>query len=175
MEIWQVVLSSTLVSGIVSGSIAGWFSLRSKRDEYANAYYKLVLERRIAAYEAVEELILSIKTAVADDDRRLYHLLFSNDDDHANVYKKLHATNLVSLWLTDEMFSLTRELNLLVFSRTKESGLIEFGKKNYIAVAELRTKMERVHAADMIVLHDVPSFLKSKKPCDGYSPLPTSA
>lgn len=55
---------------------------------------------------------------------------------------------------------------------TKESGLIEFGKKNYTAVAELRTKLERVHALDMLMLHDVPAFLKAKEPADGYVPLP---
>lgn len=172
MEIWQVILSSALVSGAVSGAIAGWFGIRLKREEYASAYYKLVLERRLAAYEEVEKLILSIKTAVVDDDRGIYHLLFANDDDYANVYKRLQATSLVSLWITDELFALTRELNLLIFSQMKETELIEFGKKNYKAVAELRTKMERIHSTDMLVLHDIAQFLKSKQPSDTFSVLP---
>ncbi len=175
MEVWQVILSSTVVSATVSAVIAGWFNRRSKHDEYTNAYYKLVLERRLAAYEVVEDLILSIKTAVMDSDRRPYHMLFSDDAGEANVYKKIYATNMVSLWLTDELFDLGRELNLLVHSKRKSQGLIEFGKENYRAIGELRTKMERTHAADLIKLHDVPRFLRSRKPRDTYTELPPSA
>jgi hypothetical protein len=164
MEIWQVVLSSALISGVVSALIGGWFSLRSKRNEYENAYYKLVLERRLAAYEVVEDLIISIKTAVTDSDRRPYHFLLSNDADEANVYKKIYATNMVSLWLTDKLFDLTRDLNLMVYGKKKDQSFIEFGKRNYKAIAELRTRIERAHAADMLTLHNVTSFCAPRNP-----------
>jgi len=70
MEIWIAVLSSTVVSALVSSLIGGWFALRSKQNEYAHAYYKVVLERRIAAYEEIEGLISAVKVAVIDADRR---------------------------------------------------------------------------------------------------------
>ena len=88
-ELWIAVLSSSVISGVMGALIAGWFNLRSKHTEYANTYYKMVLERRVKAYEAVERLINQIKIAVVDTDNRPYHLLFSKDDDHANVYKAL--------------------------------------------------------------------------------------
>lgn len=174
MDIWTIVLSSTVVSGIVSALVGGWFSLRSKQNEYANVYYKMILERRLAAYEEVERLIAAIKIAVIDDDQKPYHFLFSQDDDHVNIYKMLVGSMSNALWFTDDLFELTRQLNLLVYTGTPgESGFIEFGKKNYTAVAELRTKLERLHARDMLSLHDVPAFLKSKKPADGYVTLPS--
>jgi hypothetical protein len=174
MDIWAIVLSSTVVSGIVSALVGGWFSLRSKQNEYTNVYYKMILERRLASYEEVEHLIAAIKIAVIDDDQKPYHFLFSQDDDHVNVYKTLVGTMSNALWLTDDLFELTRQLNLLVYTGTPgESGFIEFGKKNYTAIAELRTKLERLHARDMLLLHDVPAFLKSKKPADGYVTLPS--
>jgi hypothetical protein len=40
MDILTVVLSSSAVSAIVSALVGGWFSLRTKQNEYANAYYK---------------------------------------------------------------------------------------------------------------------------------------
>lgn len=172
MDILAIVLASTVISAIVSALVGGWFSLRSKQNEYANVYYKMILERRLAAYEEVERLITAIKVAVIDDDQKPYHMLFSQDDDHVNVYKTLLGIMLKALWLTDDLFELTRQLNLLVYTGTPgESGLIEFGKKNYIAVAELRKKLELLHARDMLTLHDVPSFLKAKKPANGYSQL----
>ncbi len=172
MDIWTIVLSSSVVSGIVSALVGGWFNLRTKRNEYANVYYKMVLERRLVAYEEVERLIAAIKIAVVDDDQRPYHLLFSKDDDQVSVYAQLHGTMSNALWLSDELFELTRQLNLMVYSgTTNDGGLIAFGKQNYTAVAELRTKLETIHARDMLVLHDVPAFLKAKKPTDNYAQL----
>ncbi|MHB8354908.1 MAG: hypothetical protein ACYDCF_10815 [Burkholderiales bacterium] len=174
MDIWTVLLSSTLVSGIVSALVGGWFSLRSKQNEYTNMYYKMVLERRLAAYDEVEGLIAAIKIVVIDDDQKPYHLLFSQDDDHVNVYKTLVGIMPSALWLTDDLFELMTQLNRLVYTGTPgDSGFIEFGKKNYTVVADLRAKLERLHARDMLSLHDVPAFLKSKKPADGYATLPS--
>lgn len=173
MDTLAVVLSSALISGLVSALVSGWFNLRSKQNEYANAYYKLILERRLAAYEEVEELIGSIKVAVVDTDNRPYHLLFSKDNDHTHVYQVLAGTMSKALWLSDELFDLTRQLNLLVYGKaTDDVGLIEFGKRNYRTIADLRTRMEKVHIRDMLSLHDAPAFLKSKKPAETYGELP---
>lgn len=111
MDIWTVVLSSSVVSGIVSALVGGWFNLRSKRDEYGNLYYEMILERRLAAYEEVERLIGAIKVAVIDDGQKPYHMLFSKDDGHVDVYQQLHGAIPNALWLTDELFELTRQLN----------------------------------------------------------------
>jgi hypothetical protein len=166
------ILSSSLISGVIGACIAGWFTLRSKRNDYINDYYKSVLARRLAAYEEVEHLITMLKSAVLDGDQRPYHLLFSKDDDHETVYKLMFLVLSKSLWLTDDLFEKTRELNVLLYrDGGSDSGLIEFGKTNYKTIAELRTQIEKIHARDMIVLHNVPGFLKSKRHVDSYSPI----
>ena len=163
---------STLVSAVVAALIAGWFSLRTTRNEYVNEYFKIVLSRRVNAYEEIEGLIANIKIAVLDKDQRPYHLLFSKDDDLDVVYLLLSRVMRHSLWLSDELFQLTRDLNVLIYNGTEvESGLIEFGKSNYRTIAELRTKIEICYSRDMLNLHNVPEFLKSKKPSDSYTPL----
>ncbi|MBP7610108.1 MAG: hypothetical protein KA760_11460 [Steroidobacteraceae bacterium] len=173
MDIWTAVLSSAAVSGAVSALVSGWFGLRSTHKEYANAYYKLILERRMAAYEEIERLIMSIKVAVVDVDNRPYHLLFSDDDNHGEVYRQLQGVMSKSLWLTDTLFEVTREFNVLVYSGLNhEASTVAFGKHNYAAIAAIRTKMEKIHAIDMLTLHDAPAFLKGKKPSDTYEPLP---
>jgi hypothetical protein len=172
-ELWLAILSSSLISGIIGALIAGWFTLRSKRTEYANTYYKLVLERRLAAYEQIERLIIAIKISVADDDQRLYHIIFSNEDDYAAEYKLLFAVMENAMWLSDDIFDVTREVNLLLFTHDARAGnLIEFGKNNYVAIGELRMELERLHARDLLTLHNVPKFLKSKRPKNSYTPLP---
>lgn len=170
MNIWIIILSSTVVSGVISAIIGGWFNLRTKNNEYANAYYKMILERRLVAYEDVDQLIRSIKAVVIDSDQRPYHGLFSKDDDQIYVYQKISEAMSKSLWLSEDVFDALREFNVLVAEgATKELGLIEFGKQKYKVIAELRTKLERICAQDMIRLHDVPNFFKSKKYQDSYS------
>jgi hypothetical protein len=168
------VLSSAVASSVVAALVSGWFGLKAKQTEYVNEYYKLVLQKRMAAYEKVEHLITQVKTAVrGSDDPRSYHILFSEDDDHQNVYTLLLSVNSQSLWLTDDLFDLTRELNLMVYLGTKDGeSLIEFGRQNYKPIAELRTKIERLHARDMARLHNVPKFLRGRKPSDSYTDMP---
>jgi hypothetical protein len=168
-QLLLAVLSSSLIAGVFGALIGGWFTLRGKRNDYANEYFKLVLARRMQAYEEVERLINMLKTAVLDRDGRPYHMLFSKDDDKQGVYDLLFAVMSKALWLSDELFELTREFNVLFYSHgDTNAGLIEFGKEHYKQVAELRTRMEKVHLRDMLVLHEVPLFLKSKKPTDSY-------
>ena len=51
-----------LLGALLGTVIAGLFSLRAKRNEYVNDYYKKVIDRRLAAYEQLESLIVSLRT-----------------------------------------------------------------------------------------------------------------
>lgn len=175
-ELLIAVLSSSVISGVLGAAIAGWFNLRSKQNEYVTAYYKLVLERRIKAYEELERLIVQIKIAVVGSDGEPYHMMFSSGDDSAAVYRLLFNVMSNALWISDDLFEKTRELNLLVYSHSTSKsgeGLLDFAKQNYEHIAELRTQLERLHARDMLSLYDVPGFLRSKKPEDSFTSLPS--
>jgi hypothetical protein len=50
-SLWPILVSSSVISAAISAGIAGVISLRAKREDYVNDYYKTVLKRRIAAYE----------------------------------------------------------------------------------------------------------------------------
>lgn len=168
MDIFTI-LTSTLVSGLAVALIAGWFNLRAKKIEFANTYFKLVMERRIAAHEEVENFINAIKVAVLDGDQKPYHLIFSLDGGHPQLYAKIDAVLSKALWLSDEMSEAVREFNLLVFNGAKDGeNLVNVGKENYVVVAELRTRLERILVRDMMDLHDVPAFLRRKKHSDSY-------
>jgi hypothetical protein len=166
---------SILSAATVAAIISGLFLLYSKRLEFANIYFKLVIDKRLEAYVEVEHLISQIKVAVHDDsDYRLYHLLFSKDDDYIAIYQLLMSVMSKSMWLSDALFDKTRELNLLIFregKRAPSAGLIQFGKSNYLAIGKLRTEIERIFAKDLSKLHNVPAFLRRKRPKDSYAPL----
>ncbi len=162
-SLWLVVLSSSVVSAVMSAIVSGYFTWRSKRDEYVNEYYKTVIKRRIVAYEKIEQLIIWLKSAVIDpqgQDRRPYHLLFSDDSGWNKAQELLADINIQGLWVSDEIFKKAQELNRLIFN--KPQNVIAFGKANYERIATMRAELERLLARDILSLHDVKNFLKSK-------------
>src|ERR1017187_10385053 len=98
------LLSSALTLGgaLFTALIAGIYNLRAKRNEYVHDYYKRVIDRRIVAYEELENLIVNLKTAVLDEDGKPYHVLFS--DDWKDAYSHIFPVLSQALWLSDEAF-----------------------------------------------------------------------
>ena len=161
---WIAILASSLLSGIFGALIAGAFSLRGKRNDYANDYFKTIVKRRVEAYEKLEQLINALKLTVLDDDQRPYHQVFSNDSTWTEVYKLFLISTSHPLWLSSEVFVKARELNYLLLQASYNNrGLVEFGKSSYTCIARLREEIERLHAIDMLSLHKVEVFLKQKK------------
>ncbi len=161
----SIELPLIALAGVVLGAlIAGVFGLWAKHSEYVNDYYKTVIQRRIAAYEQLESLIIDFKPAVYDTDREPYHLPFSGDKAKEKVFVQLFSVMSQGLWLSDEAFRKVRELNCLLFPMPDvECDAIKFGKTHWRAIAELREALEGILAADMMELHRVGRFLKRKK------------
>lgn len=164
MEGWLSILSSSLASVIIGGMIVGFYNLRIKRNEFINDYYKSIIKRRVEAYEQLERLIVALKSTVVGADKQPYHLLFAKDDNWESAHRLTFSVNSQALWLSDDAFERTRDLNYLFYGLTPTAGsAIEFGKTNYRKIAELREKLEQILAGDMLELHKVHKFLKRKK------------
>ncbi|HVY32880.1 MAG TPA: hypothetical protein VG960_00540 [Caulobacteraceae bacterium] len=164
MQILTLLVSSALISAIVSGVVAGLFSLHALQTQYRNEYYKRVLENRIIeAYARLERLIGLFKTSVADYDNRLYHLVFVDGGDKLLIHRSIIEIQSVALWISDEAFEASRELNLLMFSLPEDAEKTKaFAKDRYQMIATAREKLERVVSNDMLTLYNVPQFLKVK-------------
>jgi hypothetical protein len=147
----------------ISFVVTGIFGLRAKRAGYRNEYHKMVLEKRMAAYERLEALIVSLKTSIFDEkDKQRYHLLFSRDDDWLSAYQLLMDVNSRALWLSAKAFKKTRDFNYYIYQPKPIGGAIEFGKKNYEKIAKLRDELEIIVAEDMRNLENVKRFLKQQ-------------
>jgi hypothetical protein len=169
MNPWLTVVTSAVVAATISGA----FSLRAKRNEYVNGYYDYVVKRRIAAYEHLEKLILQLKSCVVEkDDKRPYHLLFSSEknEDWEYALRLLGGAMSEGLWLSNEVFEKLTEMNYLIFHIEKPDSVIEFARSNYKTLATFRVTFERLLATDMLNLHNVKRFLRSKnKPDPGFN------
>jgi hypothetical protein len=160
------LLSSTFtfVGVLLAALVAGLYNLRAKRNEYVNDYYKEVIQRRIAAYEELEKLVVPFKMAVLDKDNKPYHLPFAGEGAKNNIFGRFLSAMSHGLWISDEAFASASKLNHLLFSMPEtESDAIGFGKQHYKTITEIRHALERIMAADMLELHKVEQFLKRKK------------
>ncbi len=163
------ILSSSVIGGTIGAVIAGRFNLRVKDRGYEHDYYKLVIAKRIAAYESIQQLITSLKTAVIDDDRLPYHILLSHKNGLLDAHTIINEISSHSLWLSDDLFQQTRNISILLTSAPSyEDGIVAFAKKHYQQLATFRESIELLHNRDMLTLHEVNQFLKTKKVSCGF-------
>ena len=164
LQLFLTVLSTSAVSAVAGAALAGIYALRLKRSEYINDFYKIVVNKRVIAYEQLEALIVELKTSVVGDDKRAYHLPFASEDGSGweSLHVLLNEVTSKGLWISDEAVEKIRALNYRLLRQSKPEDLIEFGKENYEAFATLRAALERILAKDMLRLYDVKSFLTTK-------------
>ncbi len=163
MEI-ATFLASTVIATIGSAIINSFFSYKIKTYDFKSDYYKKIIQRRISAHEQLEDLVVALKLAVTDDDKLPYHFLFSDENTKATEYYSLFMKLQPHiLWLSEELFLILRDIQDTMHDYAESGSVIEFGKRNYNRLAELRHQMEQAMSRDLLMLHDVPGFLSRKQ------------
>lgn len=176
---WASIIVSLLGSAVISATVTGMFNLRSKQKEYINDYYKIVLQKRIIAYEQLENFVLHLKLTVYDIGDQPYHLCLKDKNSVEEIYENLLLVLTQSLWISNKAFTKTREFNSIFYKVLTEFDnenidTATLGKKYYENVANLRTDIEIIIAKDMLELYDVKKFLKEKKSqISEFSPFPS--
>ena len=161
--LWLLLLTSSLLSAAISGMIAGFFALRAKGKEYENEYFSEVMKKRITAYEHIEALIRMLKLTAVGEDKQPYHLLFAIEADKMTACQLAANISAEALWISDKAFKKSRDFSDLIYSLDDHpDGVIDFGKTHYRKIAVLREELERIVAKDLVDLHNVRKFLKSK-------------
>jgi hypothetical protein len=134
--------------------------LQFKRD-----YYKQVISKRLAAYEQVDEIIGILRGTTYDDRGRVVHMLFANDGIYMKASLSVGAAVAQGLYLSEEIREPVRQINLLLLQRpaqaTERLGFA-IGVEHRETLASLRVQLERCVANDLLSLHRVKRFLKSK-------------
>ena len=66
----QTIVTSAIFSGFVSALISYLVSIRLKRLDFQNDYFKEILKKRLDAYDYIERQIAVLRGVVLDDDRK---------------------------------------------------------------------------------------------------------
>lgn len=169
METWHIILSSAFVTSILS-SVATWLiGNHAQNKSYKNDYYKLVINKRMDAYQYIDSQLKSMKITVLDDDAKPYHSMFGGDQKfvYANQNDLLLA-RANGIWISEAMENALTELNQLLFEINSNitndvKNNVAIAKNYYSKLADTREKVENQLRKDMLELYDVKGFLKEKK------------
>ncbi|WP_339700911.1 hypothetical protein [uncultured Marixanthomonas sp.] len=169
-ETIKILLASGVIAGIVSAIISYLTSIRLKKMDFRNEYYKEILKKRLNAYEFIENQIAVMKSVVLDDDGKPFHLIFGQGESKFYEFQQnLMLAISYGLWIDNETHETLDEINNLFFNlnnhvnKKNDSVIEEIGKKYYNRVSELRMKLEKNAKKGLYDLHDIKKVFKSKK------------
>jgi len=164
-----LILSSSAIAAVVS-SVCSYFIQRSAlARSYKQDYYKMIIGKRMEAYQYVEAQIAVLKMAVVDDRTgEGYHMIFNYEDSEYQQYQSnLRLALTHSMWLSENMIKALAALNQLFLTIDVEINQdvmhnISVGKKYYTQLASARTDVENNLKTDLLTLYDVKNFLNKK-------------
>lgn len=153
---------------IISPSVSGYFNIFVKKKEYENEYFKQIVSKRLTAYEQLNQIIYIFKGSVQDDDGKVYHMIFQNEESFSNFHIVLFNNKSNSFWYSENLskylLELFKELGK-IDAKNKQKGISysEIAKEEYKNLATLRDKIEIEMVKDLPKLYDINNFLNSKK------------
>jgi len=171
LEQIKIIFTSTLVASIVSILVTYIVTLRLKRIDFRNDYYKVILTKRLKAYQFIEAQIAVLKsTVVEEDDGKPYHVIFSYGEEKCIEFQQNSLIAIsYGLWIDDETMKELENLNELFFSIDNQINLktqkeiIEIGKKYYREISDSRIALEKSLKKGLYELHDVKRVFRPKK------------
>ncbi len=159
---------TTLLSGAVLGAfVTGAFTIFSKYMEYKNSYLKMIVEKRVIAYEKLDVVIQNLKIAVVDNDAKPYHQILTDKKSFFDFLQLIHNTMAQEFWMSDNTKSLLLKLHqkLISYIFKNEQGIefINIGKDNYKQIGIQRDELEKSILKDFPNIYKVKSFFKAKQ------------
>ena len=170
MSIFQIVLTSSVISGVLSAIISYYFNLKIKRLDFKNEYYKSIIQKRMDAYQFVENQVSVLKGIVFGDDKQAYHMILCyGEDKFLEFQQNILIAISKGLWIDDDTMNTLEEINGLFFNINKkihnknQDEIETIGKEYYKKISDLRFKLENNLKGGLIDLHNVEKIFKKKE------------
>lgn len=167
-NIWINILSSAGVASIISAIVGYVFNVLMQKRKYKDDYYKMVIAKRMDAYSKTEQVCKLLKTHTYDNETEgTYCIAFGSMDALLTLCKMMHNALSDNIWLSDSIHAEMQKLNNIIVEiedgcRTKGFDVKRIGIELYADIDTKRINIEKQYAKDMLTLHDVKDFLKSK-------------
>lgn len=168
---WQIILTSSSIAALVTAFFTIILNVYLKKLDYKNEYFKKVIQKRIDAYEFLENQIIRLKQSTIDDlDGKAYHIIFAYGEEYfsSSMTPTIQAS-AYSLWIHPETFESFNKLkNIFIHisfalndKKSRNEELIVLGKKYYKEIAILRDELEKHVRNDYLNLYKIEEFTRS--------------
>jgi hypothetical protein len=164
MDFWSIsgiILSSSLVTALLTKLADLWIH----KDKYKKEYYKLVLQRRLKAYELIDEYISNFGTMTMVENKLCPTFMFLPDSFDI-LFVRMAEIKKQSLWYSSDLDKKLSTLNELLYniSTRKENGehLEKIGLEILEELRDIRDGVSDSIRKDLLDLYDVKGFLNKK-------------
>ena len=105
-QFWSVV-ASAFGGGCLGALITGGVNWFINRKNYEDDYYKKIIDRRITAYEKINEILADLSFECTDNRETVgsCHICFSNFNEFIKMGQKLQNISLYMTWISKEACS----------------------------------------------------------------------
>lgn len=164
MNIWSIlglILSSSLLTAFIT-IIANWFL---QKDKYKKEYYKLILQRRLQAYELIDEYIsnANMRTLIGNE---LYPTFILEEEFFGIHLVRIFEVKKHTRWISKELTEKLTEYNALLINIDNEINLTMDRKlvaiNNLEKIRNFQNEISNILMTDFRDLHNIKSFLKNK-------------
>lgn len=169
-QIIIAIISSSVVAAVLT-SIINWLLVKQN---YKNDYYKIILEKRINAYENMNSLVSEMSVLTNMGDYLIPTICFTVES-FDNFQIKLALSVSDGFWLSSELSSKLSETNVYLLNNISnkistdprkidiDEKYNESGKLELEQVRAFRKSLQTIMNSDFKKLYDVRSFLNSYK------------
>lgn len=161
------LITTLLTSAVVSAPISFFISKHLKDQDYQNEYFKIVLQKRLEAYEGIAKILLILKN-VKYNEIGMYFDIFSNGKEYFYEFKdEINSTlpsysHLYTPDITNKISELSTYLDQIKVRNTSKEELKHLGIEYYEEILHLGMKIEEQYQKDLLTLHQIETFLKQK-------------
>jgi len=163
-EVITLVLSSSILTALITGAL-NWFM---KRNDYKKEVYKKIIDKRLIAYQEVEQLIKSMYFVLYDKRTGLKYNKFLMDvEDFNEFFVHFGRSMNNSIWYSTGLRKLLQSLNQFVLNNSNifpvnrleepktETDIIKEISPFYDEINDLKTELENQLIIDYHSFHKI--------------------
>jgi formiminotetrahydrofolate cyclodeaminase len=85
-SLFSGAILGAFITAIIAALLSGYFNIKTKNKEYENSYAKMILEKRLFAYEQINLIINKLKESTLDSDGKAYHIIFFSKENFNSFF-----------------------------------------------------------------------------------------
>lgn len=169
------LVTAIISSSVLAASITGFINWQINSNRNKQEFFNMVLEKRLTAYELLNNLVNNLSTKIALQDGSLIHSAFSGDQYNTLYLKLISEAIDHSTWMKDDVSIKLTEINTFIFQNCNlhiddslseeeiERSYHHYGRECYDQIEVLKSDLKILMIEELEDLYNVKAFIQNKK------------